>query len=130
MHSELFKATTKYGDFKGTSSADSGDNLSATQFLQDAKLIKDGEFLIGMEFHTTEMHGKFDGTIAVTFSLCQPGDHDSVKAMLDASNGPIMVRRVHRDMHIADFMVMFKRFSVSFSRHAMLEGREVTYLDY
>jgi hypothetical protein len=122
MHIELFKASTKYGDFKGTSAADGGDMLNATKFLQNAKLMNDGEFLIGIEFGTGEMHGKFDGGIAVTFFLCQPGDHDNVKAMIDAANGPVMVS--------ADFMKMFKRFSVSFSRHAMLEGREITYLDY
>jgi hypothetical protein len=130
MYTELFKASTKYGDFVGTSSADGGDNLNATKFLQDAKLIKNGEFLIGIEIETGEMHGKFDGTVAVTFFMCQPGNHDSVKAMIEASKGPIVVRRVTRDMNIAECLVMFKRFAVSFSRHSMLEGREVTFLDY
>ncbi|MES2979776.1 MAG: hypothetical protein V4731_15235 [Pseudomonadota bacterium] len=130
MQIEVFKASTKYGDFKGTSAADGGDMVNATKFLQDSKLINDGEFLVGIEIGTGEMHGNFDGGIAVTFFLCQPGDYDTVNSMINATNGPVVVRRVHKDMHIADFMKMFKRFSVSFSRHAMLEGREVTSLNY
>ena len=131
MFTESFKATTKYADFTGTSQVDVADKTGPRTFLKEAGLVKDGEeFLIGIEVHTGEMHGKFSDPIVVTFLLAQKGDHDTVKAMIDAASGPVMVRKIVRDMGIADFMAMFKRFSIAFSSHSMLEGREVTYLDY
>lgn len=62
--------------------------------------------------------------------LAAPGDHDSVLAMLNASNGPVMVRRVKASMSVTEFFGFFKRFSIAFSAHGMLGEREYTYLDY
>ncbi|SFO51378.1 hypothetical protein SAMN05216567_10122 [Variovorax sp. OK605] len=131
MFTEAFKASTKYGDFKGTSQVDNADRNSPREFLQTMGFLRDaGEIVLGIEAHTGEMHGRFDDPIAVTFYLAQKGDHESVKAMIDAANGPVMVRRINIDMAIADFLGLFKRFSIAFSSHAMLEGRKITYLDY
>jgi hypothetical protein len=131
MFTETFRATTKYGDFTGTSQVDVADKTGPRAFLKEKGLIKEGEeFLLGIEVGTGEMHGKYSDPVTVTFLLAQKGDHDTIKTMIDATNGPIMVRKITQDMAIVDFMAMFKRFSVAFSTHAMLEGREVTYLDY
>ena len=130
MHVTAFKASTKYGDFKGTSSMDESDKNGPREFLKARGLLPEGEFLLGIEADTMELHGKWKDPIIVTFFFAQPGDHDSVKAMIDGSNGPIMVRRVRVDMELVEFMAMFKRFSVAFSSHGMLEGHAITYLDY
>lgn len=130
MYVRPFKASTKYADFTGTSSIDESDKTGPREFLKAKGLLKEGEFLVGMEASTNELHGKYTDPINVTFFFTQPGDHDTVKAMIEASNGPIMVSRVEVDMALTDFMAMFKRFSVAFSSHGMLAGHEITYLDY
>jgi len=130
MHVTPFKASTKYADFTGTSSIDESDNTGPCEFLKGKGLLPEGEFLLGIDADTRELHGKWKDPIAVTFYFTHPGDHDNVKAMIEASGGPIMVRRVNVDMELTEFMAMFKRFSVSFSSHGMLEGHEITYLDY
>jgi hypothetical protein len=80
-------------------------------------------------FFAGENHGKHEDPIFVEFLLATPGDHDSVKAMIDAHNGPVFVRRVETDMPIAQFFGFFKRFSVSLSSHGMLDGRDYTYVE-
>ena len=130
MHVTPFKACTKYADFKGTSSIDESDKTGPREFLKAKGLLPEGEFLLGIQADTSELHGKWKDPIIVTFFFAQPGDHDSVKAMIEDSNGSIMVRRVQVDMVLTEFMAMFKRFSVAFSSHGMLEGHEITYLDY
>lgn len=109
---------------------DESDKTGPREFLKERGLLPEGEFLLGIEANTTELNGKYKDPLGVTFYFAQPGDHDSVKAMIDGNNGPILVRRLRVDMELTEFMAMFKRFSVAFSSHAMLEGREITYLDY
>ncbi|WP_048438933.1 hypothetical protein [Caenimonas sp. SL110] len=130
MHVTPFRASTKYADFKGTSSMDESDKTGPREFLKSKDLLPEGEFLLGIDVDTMELHGKYKDPLSVTFYFAQPGDHDNVKAMIEASKGPIMVRRVQVDIELTEFMAMFKRFSVAFSSHGMLEGHEITYLDY
>jgi hypothetical protein len=67
--------------------------------------------------------------VCVEFLFASAGDHDNVKAMIEASNGPILVRRLKKEMPVT-FLGLFKRFSISFSAHGMLEGREFTLIDF
>lgn len=39
--------------------------------------------------------------------LTQPCDHNTVKAMIDASNGPMVVAGVQVDMTLTELMAMF-----------------------
>jgi hypothetical protein len=73
--------------------------------------------------------GKHEDPVYVTFLLASPRDHDSVKAEIQSARGPIMVRRVHIEMKLLEFFGLFKRFSVAFSSHGMLNEREYTYVD-
>jgi len=131
MQSEQFKASVQYSDFKGTSAVDMADKTDASAYLSAKGMFTPGEeFLVGIKATAGEMHGAYKDPLHVTFLFAQKGDHDTVKAMIEAANGPIVVRKVSHDMPIAEFLAMFKRFSIAFSSHSMLEGREVTYLDY
>lgn len=130
MHVTPFKASTTFADYKGTSSVDKSDKTGPREFLKANGLLKEGEVLVGMEASTRELDGKYTDPLSVTFFFAQPGDHDNIKAMIEASHGPIMVSRVRVDMALTDFMAMFKRFSIAFSFHGMLEGHDITYLDY
>lgn len=85
--------------------------------------------MLGISFFVGENRGKHEDPIYVEFLLATPGDHDSVKAMIDAHNGPVFVRRVKTDMPLAQFFGLFKRFSVCLSAHGMLDGRDYTYVE-
>lgn len=131
MQSEQFKASVQYGDFKGTSAIDMADKTDAYAYLESKGLFKRGqEFLVGIEARSSELHGAYKDPLHVTFLFVQKPDHDTVKGMIESATGPIPVRKVTQDMPVAEFLAMFKRFSIAFSSHSMLEGHEVTYLDY
>ena len=129
MPVENFHASVQYGDFKGSAAADRADQGDISDWLVKNGLKQDGEFLLGISFFVGENHGKHEDPIYVEFLLATPGDHDSVKAMIDAHDGPVFVRRVKTDMPLTQFFGMFKRFSVCLSSHGMLDGRDYTYVE-
>lgn len=92
--------------------------------------MKEGEYLVGVELVVGENHGVHQDPVWVYALLAQPGDHDNVKAMIDSSAGPVVVRRVAVQMALLEFVGCFKRLEISFSRHGMLTGHEYTYMDY
>ena len=130
MQTQNFKASVQYGDMTGTVAVDRRDKGNADQWLQDRNLKQEGEFLLGITFYAGENHGAHKDPISVEFLLTTPGDHDNVKAMIDASTGPVLVRRVRQSMPVTEFFGLFKRFSLNFSSHGMLNGREYTFVDY
>lgn len=129
MHKEKFNASVQYGDWKGSSAADSADKGDAKDWLEKNGLIQEGEFLLGITLFAGENHGSHNDPVSVEFLLSTPGDHDSVKAMID-TGASVVVRRVRADMNLVDFFSLFKRFSIYLSSHGMLEGHEYTYPDY
>lgn len=129
MPVENFRASVQYDDFKGSTAADRADHGNVSDWLETNGLKQDGEFLLGISFFVGENHGEHEDPIFVEFLLATPGDHDSVKAMIDAHNGPVSVRRVKTDMPLAQFFGLFKRFSVCLSSHGMLDGRDYTYVE-
>jgi hypothetical protein len=87
---------------------------------------KPDEFLVGVSIFVGENHGVHKDPIYVQFLLASPGDHDSVKAMIDSSQGPVKVRKVTAEMKLTEFFGLFKRVSIAFSSHGMLGEREYT----
>ena len=130
MHVEPFQASVQYGDLKGTAAADRADMADAEKWLKERKLSQEGEYLLGIELYVGENHGKHRDPVQVAFLMAPLGTHDTLKAMIDSHQGPIVVRKVRQSMEIADFLALFKRFAVSLSAGAMLDGREITYPDY
>lgn len=130
MHVQTFKASVQYGDMTGTVAVDRADKNNADHWLQERNLKQEGEFLLGITFYAGENHGTHKDPVSVEFLLATPGDHDSVKAMIDSSTGPILVRKVQKSMPITEFFALFKRFALSVSSHGMLAGREYTFVDY
>ena len=130
MHTQIFKAAVQYDDWKGSSAADSADKGDARDWLMGKGLIQEGEFLIGMTLSAGENHGSHKDPVNVEFLLTSPGDHDNVKAMIDSTDAPIVVRRVSAQMKLVEFFGLFKRFSVNLSSHGMFDGHQYTYPDY
>ena len=129
MQQEKFKASVQYDDWKGSAAADNADKGDASDWLEKKGLIQKGEFLLGITLYTGESHGSHKDPVSVEFLLATPGDHDSVKAMIDTGT-PVVVRRVRADMKIVEFFGLFKRFSIYMSSHGMLDSRDYTYPDY
>lgn len=129
MQPTNFKASVQYGDWKGTSAADSADEGDAKDWLKNNGLIQTGEFLIGITFFAGENHGSHKDPVFVEFLLATPGDHDSIKAAIE-TGAPLVVRRVKADMGLMEFFGLFKRFSICMSSHGMLDDRQYTYPDY
>lgn len=129
METRQFKASVQYGDWKGTSAGDGADMIGPREWLTKQGHMKDGEFLLGVRFSVVGNPAHKEPVYA-EFLLVQRGDHDNVKAMIEAASGPITVRSVKTDMSFVDFFGLFKRFSVAFSAFGMLEEREYTCLDY
>jgi len=130
MGTHQFRASVQYGDWKGTSAADGADMIGPRDWLKKQGHMKDGEFLLGVRFFAGGNHAAHKDPVHAEFLLVQLGDHDNVKAMIEAAAGPVVVRSVKTDMSFVDFFGLFKRFSVAFSAHGMLDEREYTYLDY
>jgi hypothetical protein len=128
MQSHDFKASVQYGDWKGTVAADGADKRDARAWLREHGYIQEGEFLLGITFFAGENHGSHKDPVSVEFMLAAPGDHDSIKAAIETGS-PVVVRRVRVEMGVADFLGLFKRFSVYFSVHGMMEGRQFTFPD-
>jgi hypothetical protein len=130
MHAEKFIASVQYGDFKGSAAADGADRGDAGAWLTSNGLRQEGEFLLGITLYIGENHGKHEDPVYAEFLLASAGDHDNVQAMIDANAGPILVRRVKREIPLTEFFGLFKRFSVHLSSHGMLEGKDYTYVEY
>ena len=129
MATEKFIASVQYGDWKGTSAADGADRNGLRDWLEANGHKKSDEFLLGVSIFVGENHGVHKDPIYVSFLLASPGDHDSVKAMIDSSQGPVKVRKVSVEMKLSQFFGLFKRFSITLSSHDMLGERDYTYVE-
>jgi hypothetical protein len=116
---EKFKASTQYGDWEGTASADNAHN-SIHDYLLQQKLMEEGEFLVGVSLYSSE-----NSIYMRAFVLPGKADFKSVKDALDSTDGPISVREVNLTLKLEEFLDLFKRFDVVLTSHGLeLEGRE------
>ena len=122
-----FKASVQYNDWEGTSAADSADQVNPSKWLRDNGHLQDGEFLLGLKMYTDENYGTHTDPVYVDFLIAIHGDYESVKSMIDSSDGSIEVKCVTVDMNLSDFFALFKRFEVALSSHGTLEGHEYHY---
>ncbi len=129
MTTERFLASAQYNDYKGTSAADRADDNGASAWLEANGHKQPDEFLLGITMFAGENHGTHKDPVFVEFLLASPGNHDTVKNMIDSSQGPVDVRSVKVDMPLSEFFGLFKRFSVTLSSHGMLGEREYRHDD-
>ncbi|MBL0889489.1 MAG: hypothetical protein IBJ19_02650 [Gemmatimonadaceae bacterium] len=128
MIKDHFKASVQYGDLKGTASADRADGSGPEEFLKQRGLLSTGEFIVGIDTWAGENPGRHQDPVTVNFLLTE-GAYDSVSAKLAKSSSPLPVRRVAVDIGIAEFLGLFKRFSVCLSPNGMLTDRSYSYPD-
>jgi hypothetical protein len=74
--------------------------------------------------------GAFSDPIYVSALLMEKGDFETVKAAIDAANGPVEVRRVSFEINATEFLALFKRFSIALSWGGLLApGREYSFIN-
>jgi len=122
---ETFSASTQYGDWKGTASADRSDATTLSDLLLQRGLRANNEFLVGAKLWVGENHGnKLAGVYVTAFLFNGTGFDDVSKAIADAGNA-LTLKKVDVDLTLEEFVSLFKRFAVSLSDpHFGLEGRE------
>ncbi|MBE3514426.1 hypothetical protein [Enterobacter cloacae complex sp. I2] len=105
MEKEHFKAHVQYGDWKGSVAADDAYDDFA-KYLSVAGILKQGEMVTGISFHSTENF--FDIEAYITE---------------DAN----VLRKERVQMTLEEFFKTFKRFSIKISRHGELDDQEIEF---
>jgi hypothetical protein len=83
---ESFKASTQYGDWKGTAAADGADARALHSYLEEKKLIKEGEFLVAVSPYT----GEHDFVSISAFVFENGDEFQSVKDAIKTINGQFL----------------------------------------
>jgi hypothetical protein len=128
MTRDRFRASVQYNDFTGSSAADRADKGGPEDWLRSKNLMKPAEFVLGVDIWAGENPGVHYDPITVHF-LLTTGSFDSVKQSIASDSGVVAVRRVTTEMGVADFMGLFKRFSVYLSPGGMLNDRNYSYTE-
>lgn len=121
----VFDASVQYGDWTGTAKADGADQNAIGQLLRQRKLMRSGEFLVGLEVWVGENHSGQPLAPTIYAYLVEAVSLDQAQ-MFIAEHNPVPVRRVRIDnMTLDEFVACFKRFSIAFGwRDAGFIGRE------
>lgn len=104
-----FRASTKYGDFKGTAAADIHDTYDLDKLLRDRGQIEPEEHLVAVRLLMSENGKRAVENVTVLAFLAESDD-------AQARGKPLRVRRVEVDMTPSEFLGLFKRFSVVITR--------------
>lgn len=128
--SQRFRASASYGDWIGTSAADSADRGAIDDFVKKKGLIKHGEVLLGFSMYVGENHGGKVRPPYIYFFFFDREDYENAKAALASMSDPVDLRRVRVDLTIEEFIGLFKLFSISMSLRNILEpDREYNMID-
>lgn len=120
MSIETFNAGVQYDDLKGSAAADRADDGDAASFLEERRLIRKGEFLVGIEAYvgTSTIRSGEDVKVSATFLIVETSTAG------DAYKHPVRARKVSLELSPNEFFSLFKRFNVTLSNGGELEGRE------
>lgn len=121
MITEIFKAKTQYNDFTGTSAAES---QGFDEYLKTRDLIKDDEFVIGIDFSPLVGISEAQNEMFVQVYLVNSFVYEEYKAK--AKNDSVLeIRKVETYVDLIHFFSLFKRLNVSFSWQGLLENKEI-----
>jgi hypothetical protein len=124
MLRDRFRASVQYEDLVGTAAADRADGKNGPEdWLRNKGLMTADEFVLGIEIWSGENPGVYRDPLSVHF-LITPGGYDSTEKMIADTSGEVPVRRITVEMKIAEFMGLFKRFSVCLSPGGMLTDKK------
>lgn len=118
-----FSGHVQYDDWKGTVAADESDHIGIRRYLEKQGLIRDGEFVVGLEMYSgaalgTERH------FSVRVFLVEAGSFEGA-VQLAVTNDPVEVIVRDLPLSLEQFLSFFKRFDVNLTRNGLeLQGRE------
>lgn len=125
MEIRNFHASVQYDDWKGSARADDHDLRSLISCLKEKNLIKDEEFLVGIEMYSGEVHtATQDENVDVRALLATGEGYDNISAAVQ-SGKPLKVREVELEMKLNEFFGFFKRFAISVSRDGIIDGLNI-----
>jgi hypothetical protein len=125
MGQENFHASVQYNDFKGTAAADRHDMTDIGSYLDSLGLLKEGEFLIGVEVYARELMGHAQVThVDMTALVTRCEGFDDVQTAVD-SGTPLQVRKIRVEIPLVEFFTLFKRFQISLSVNGMIDNRDI-----
>lgn len=127
MQIRNFHAATPANEFEGTAAADPSDFGNAWSWLEASGRARPGESLIGIELNASDGDVLHAGYVSVAFLLIYDESSDAVRQCL-YQGIPVFVRRVQMQMPAAQFFGLFKRFSVTLSPKAALQGQDYAFL--
>lgn len=121
-----FEAAVQYGDWEGTSSADSSDTKHLADWLLQKGHLKSGDLLVGVKMDMGEQHGIFKDPIWVEVLFVEDEGYDSFDKKLKSTHEPVAVKRVEIEMKVKEFLSLFKRLKITLSAGGIFEGRAYT----
>lgn len=121
MTTEIFKAGTQYNDFTGTSAA---ETQGFSEYLKSKDLIKDDEFVIGIDFSPFVNASQFPNEVFLQVYLVKDFVYEKYEEK-SKNNSILEVRKVEIYVDIVQFFSLFKRLNVSFSWQGLLENKEL-----
>lgn len=122
---EMFKASTQYGDWQGSVSADRSDATTLSDLLLERGLRTKDEFLVGAKLWVGENHANKLAYTSVSAFLINAAGFDNVPAAIADAGDVLRLKKVDVELTLEEFVCLFKRFAVSLSDpHFGLEGRE------
>ena len=123
---ETFIASVQHNDIKGSAAADNAEMAGAAKWLKDNGDINNEEFVIGISMWVGENHGTHKDPVSVKFLVSELNGYDNIPEMIKASGDPIQVKVIRKNMNIADYLALFKRFEVTLSNSGLIEGKTYT----
>ncbi|MDQ8920382.1 hypothetical protein RFH39_19070 [Acinetobacter baumannii] len=121
MTTEIFKAGTQYNDFTGTSAA---ETQGFDEYLKSKALIKEDEFVIGIDFSPLVGISKAQNEIFLQIYLVQGFVYDEYEKK-STNESVLEVRKVETYIDMVQFFSLFKRLNVSFSWKGLLENKKI-----
>ena len=129
MGQENFHASVQYNDLKGSAAADRHDQRDMSRYLEQQGLIQEGEWLVGIQMWSGEVHGEEQEKPVFVTALVTRGDgYDNVKAAVNSGN-PLSVRKIRLEMTLPQFFGLFKRFEICLSSDGLIEQCEISFDD-
>lgn len=121
MTTEIFKAGTQYNDFTGTSAA---ETQGFVEYLKSKDLIKDDEFVIGIDFSPLVGILKDQNEIFLQVYLTKDFSYKEYEPK-SRNDSVLEIRKIETYLDIVKFFSLFKRLNVSFSWQGLLENKEI-----
>jgi len=120
-----FKASVQNNDLKGSVAADRADGTMLSMWLREHGEIEEDEYVIGTSMFAGENHGTHQDPVFVTFYVTKiERKYDTVMEMISAKR-KFRPKKIEKEMSIADFLSLFKRFEITLSIDGRLEDKDI-----